>query len=113
MEIDLDNLKSKLKQVGQEQVLTFWNELEDDEKVHIVKQIESIDFKQIDKLFENSKKNDEFDINTISPIPYVNSLKLSDTGKYIKIGEDVIKRGELAVISMAGGQRNKTWISWT
>lgn len=115
MENDLDKLKSKLKEVRQEHVLTFWNELELEEKEILKKQIESIDFVQIEKRYENSKKDEPFDINSISPIPYVNSLKMSqeEKKKYIEIGEEVIKKEELAVVSMAGGQRYKAWISWT
>lgn len=115
MEIDIDNLKEKLKQTGQEQIIAFWDELDDTERATLANQIENLDFIKIDNLFENSKKDEVFNIDTISPIPYINSLKMQDEEKekYIKIGEDSIKKGELAVISMAGGQRNKTWISRT
>ena len=36
-------------------------------------------------------------------------------GNYIDEGQfaDLIKNGEYAVITMAGGQRNKTWTQWT
>ena len=104
MEINLESLKAKLGDTGQEHVLAFWDELEEDEKEILVNQIENIDFVQIKKLYENSKKDGIFNIEEISPIPYVNSLKMTDEEKaqYIKIGEDAIKQGNVAAISMAG-----------
>ena len=110
MEDDLDNLRFKLRLVGQEHVLDFWEELDPKEKKALVMQIQKIDFEQVNKRYENSKIDDYFDESSISPIPYVNASNLSNIEKshYIKIGEDLVKKGKVAVISMAGGQRNKT-----
>lgn len=115
MEDDFGKLKSRLEKTGQEHILNFWNELEEDEKNKLKNQIENIDFDQIRKLYENSLKNQPFSIDTISPIPCINTFKMSEEEKqnYVKIGEGVIKKGKVAVISMAGGQRNKVRLSWT
>ena len=107
MEIDLVSLKAKLKEVGQEHILAFWDELENNEKEYFAKQIENMDFMQIKELYEKSKKDEAFKIEDITPIPYINSLKMQNKEKYIKIGENAIRKEEVAVISMAGGQRNK------
>ena len=114
MEVDLDSLKNKLKEAGQEHLVYFWDELEDGEKEILARQIEKIDFLQIKTLYENSKKDEELDINSISPIPYVNSLKMSDEEKHrhIQTGEEIIRDNQIAVVSMAGGQRYTTWIPW-
>ena len=111
MEIDIDSLKKKLTKTNQEHVLTFWDELNEEEKNILSKQIEEIDFEQIENLYAKSKEDTEFNINEISPIKYLNSLEMQNKEKFIKIGEDIIKNGELAVISMAGGQRNKTSVT--
>lgn len=115
MEDDFSKLKSRLEKTGQEHILNFWDELEDEEKTRLKTQIENIDFEQIKKLYENSLKNQTFSIDTISPIPYMNSLEMSkqEKQKYIMVGEAIIKKGKVAVISMAGGQRNKIRLSWT
>ena len=115
MEDDFSKLKSKLEECGQEHILSFWNELDEDEKNSLKTQIENIDFRQIKNLYENSLKNQPFSMDTISPIPYFNSLEMSEQEKqnYTKTGEEVIKKRKVAVISMAGGQRNKAWLSRT
>jgi len=107
MESDIEEVKLKLKEADQEHVLWFWDELEQNEKERLKKQIESIDFIQIKKRYEDSKKDEPFDSKAISPLKYKNSIKMSneEKQKYIKIGENTVKRGEMAVVSMAGGQR--------
>lgn len=47
----------------------------------------------------------------IENIGYVDQNKLTKEEKsyYEKIGEEIIKSGKYAVVTMAGGQRNKTW----
>ncbi|MBR6034341.1 MAG: hypothetical protein IKP28_06460 [Clostridia bacterium] len=115
MEEDIRELKAKLKEANQEHILDFWDELDEDEKESLVKQIQKTDFSKITERYEKSKEEEYFDINEISPLPYVNSncMDQDQKEKYIKIGEEIIKRGEVAVISMAGGQRNKTRLPWT
>ena len=43
-----DEIYSKLKSVGQEQLLDFYEELNDEEKENLLKQIEKIDFSLLD-----------------------------------------------------------------
>ena len=43
-----DEIYSKLKNVGQEQLLDFYDELNDEEKENLLKQIEKIDFSILD-----------------------------------------------------------------
>ena len=108
LEDDLDKLKIILNKHRQEHVLNFWNELDEDEKINLIKQLKNIDFEKIEKLYENSKKQEETSISEVSPIPYINKLAMTKESqeKYIEIGNRIIKAGEVAVISMAGGQRN-------
>ena len=51
----------------------------------------------------------------IENIPYVDGQKLSkeERENYEKIGTQEIKNGHYAVVTMAGGQRNKIRASWT
>lgn len=114
MEDNFDKLQRKLKEVGQEHVLTFWNELELEEKKRLKEQIQKIDFIKLRELYEKSKKQEPFSMEAISPIPYVNTLTMPEKEKevYRRVGEEIIEKEKVAVISMAGGQRHKAWIPW-
>lgn len=77
------------------------------EKEFLSKQIVSIDFLNIQKMYEKSKKETILDLGQIEPMPYIKKEEVNNN-YYTKIGEEIIKKGQVAVISMAGGQRNKT-----
>ena len=112
MIVEISGLRDKLKLIGQEHILDFWEELDNREKIALSSQIESIDLEQINKLYENSKIDEDFDMSIVSPMKYIDSMKLANKEKYTKICERAIRNGEIAVVSMAGGQRNKAWIPW-
>ncbi len=104
-------VKERLKEYGQEHLLKFYDELNEQEKENLLEDISSINFEQIKNLYEDTKKKDKFANDVIEPISYIDKEKMSEEDKeyYSKIGEKCIKNGEYAVITMAGGQRNKTW----
>ena len=55
-----DEIYSKLKNVGQEQLLDFYDELNDEEKENLLKQIEKIDFSILDLInHQNEEKKKE------------------------------------------------------
>ena len=61
-----DEIYSKLKNVGQEQLLDFYDELNDEEKENLLKQIEKIDFSILDLINhqnEEKKKENEDDLS--------------------------------------------------
>ncbi len=69
-----------------------------------------INFDQINKLYEQARKKEKKIEQEIEPIVYVEKEKLPQRGEeYKKIGENLIKRKEYAVVTMAGGQRNEAW----
>ena len=111
---DLSKLKEKLRTAGQEHVISFWDELNLSEQECLAKQIEQTDFNKLREKFELSKVNEYYDNSEVEPIPYKEAAKISADEKeyYTKIGEQIVKNEEVAVISMAGGQRYKTWVSW-
>ena len=103
-----DFLKAKdiLKKYNQEHVLNFYDKLSEENKKKLVNQILSIDFEQINKLYENTKHEIQFGDAKIEPIDYLEKEKINSTDfeKYNEIGTDIIKQGKLAVVTMAGGQ---------
>ncbi len=112
MEEDFKKISKILEEQGQGHILSFWNELNTKEKEKLILQIKGINFEEIKELYEKSYQKEFFSIQQISPMPYIDKLKLStaEKEKYVTIGENIIKRGKLAVVSMAGGQRNTTRI---
>ena len=104
MEERLENAKLKLKKYNQTNLLKILDEMEDKEA--LIDQIERIDFDQIMKLYEGVNEKKEIDINKIEHINYVDKSKLSEEeyNKYKTIGDNIIKNGEYAVVTMAGGQ---------
>lgn len=110
----MDNYKKAkeiLKKYNQEKLLYFYDELEDNEKQKLVNQILSLDFEQILTLYKNSyiSKNFEIEKDTISPIEHVEKNLLSDEEKekYERIGEKIISKNQIAVVTMAGGQGSR------
>lgn len=95
-----------LKQYGQEHIVKLLEKLDEEKKQALVEQINHIDFHQMMELYENTKKEIEIKENKIEAIPYLDKAKLTDeqTSKFNKLGEEILKKGQYAVVTMAGGQ---------
>ena len=104
--------KDILTQYNQLHLLNFYNDLTDNQKDILLNQILSINFEEILTLYNNSKIEPNYDNVTISPIPYIDKDKLSDSdfNKYYKTGIDCIKNEQLAIVTMSGGQGSRLGI---
>ena len=100
--------KSLLEKYNQETVL---NELEKNKNKLLINQILSIDFEEIEKLKNSISTPVEFNNDTIENIEYTDPSFLStdDLKQCTTLGIDCISKGKYAVVTMAGGQRNKAW----
>ena len=107
MDEKLKQVEQILKKYGQEQLLDGYNRLPGEkEKQDFLNSILTVDFGQIEKLFKSCNEQKDFSKTKIEPIDFVDKSKLSkeEYEKYEKIGEEKIKSGKLAVVTMAGGQ---------
>lgn len=106
MDEKLKKVKLILEKYKQEHLLDFYDELNSEEKQLLLDQILATNFEQIKTLYENSFKDEKIESSRISPIDYIASYDLDERNKhfYITLGENIIKKGELAVITLAGGQ---------
>ncbi len=106
MEEKLERAKQILEKYGQEHLLKFYSELSDEKKSKLLDDILTIDFKQLQELYESTKTKQNYENGKIEPIAYKSKENLSqeDLEKYTKIGEEAIRQGKLAVVTMAGGQ---------
>ena len=102
----LTEAKQILEKYHQEHLLYFYQDLTSEEKEKLLHQILTINFHKVIKLYEDSLQNKPFDINTISPLPHFEKKQFSkeEIQHYTKIGEDLIRSGFFAVVTMAGGQ---------
>lgn len=107
---ELSNKLEKVKQIlstyNQEHLITFYDELSISQKEMLLDQILRIDFDEILTLYDNSMKDDSVSMEAVSPIFHFekNRFTPEEISYYTKIGEDVIKSGAFAVVTMAGGQ---------
>lgn len=95
---------SKLKRYNQEHILKY--DLNNKQQEELEKQIENIDFEQLKSLYESTKEEKCIEEKRIEHIPYTDKTKLTKEEQLslFEIGEQVIKQGHYAVITMAGGQ---------
>lgn len=95
---------SKLKKYNQEHILKY--DLNNKQQEELEKQIENIDFEQLKSLYESTKEEKCIEEKKIEHIPYTDKTKLTKEEQLslFEIGEQVIKQGHYAVITMSGGQ---------
>ena len=100
------DVEELLKSYNQTHIIDLLNKLDEDKKQELIEQINKIDLHQIMELYENTKKHAEFKENKIEAITYYDKEKIDKNIKqqWDEIGEKIIKNGEYAVITMAGGQ---------
>ena len=95
-----------------EDLLRFYDELNDHEKTLLNNQIDNIDFDFYKKLYERSKIDEIISSDRISKLSYYSKEKMSieEKNKYIKIGENLIRNGKVCTILLAGGMGSRLGI---
>lgn len=95
-----------VKKYHQEQLLNNYEKLSQEEQKNLLHQINTINFTLMEKLYQQAKNKEKEEKDVIEPISYIAKEDLSEETikRYVEIGEKVIKRGEYAVVTMAGGQ---------
>ena len=95
-----------LKKYNQEHIIRLLEKLDEEKQNELIRQIQGIDFHQITELYNNTKKEIEFKECKIEPLKYLDKAKLTENqrNKFDQLGEQIIKAGEYAVVTMAGGQ---------
>lgn len=95
-----------LKTYKQEHIIKLLEKLDETKKQELIEQINKIDFHQIMELYYNTKREIKIKDNKIEEIGYLDKEKLSENQKETlsNLGEAIIRNGEYAVVTMAGGQ---------
>ena len=105
-----DECLRTLRAVGQEHLLTFYPQLDDEQKSGLLGQVEEHDWPHVAELVEKYvKRGDAAPVpRQVEPAPYYPAnpdAKLKN--KYIEarhLGEELIRRGKVAAFTVAGGQ---------
>lgn len=102
-----------LTKYHQEHILKIMEHLEEEKQQEIIKQIEAIDLKQLEDLYQDTKKAKQVEVNKLEPIKSVNPDKLTkeEKSKYEAKGIEVVKNNEFAVVTMSGGQGTRLGFS--
>ena len=100
------NIIELLKIYNQEHVIKLLEKLNGKQKDELIEQLTKIDFHQIKELYDNTKKEIEIKENKIEEIAYLDKAKLTYEQKeeFDMLGEEIIRNGQYAVVTMAGGQ---------
>ena len=103
---EIERAKNVLKEYNQEHIVKLFDKINEEKQVELAKQVLKIDFHKITELYEGTKKGIEIKEKSITPVEYLDKAKLSyeEKNKFDTLGEQSIKRGEYAVVTMAGGQ---------
>lgn len=101
----IEQAKTLLKEKNQLKTLKLLENLNEDKKEQLAKEILKVDFEQIDRLYNNKDKRNNREDN-IEPIKYIDKNKLNSKQRQEveKLGEKVFRQNQYAVVTMAGGQ---------
>lgn len=76
-------------------------------KDSILKEIDNINFKFMKKLYVNSYRDKEIDINKISSCNIISKIDLELEREYTNIGKEVLLNNEYGIVIMAGGNASR------
>jgi UDP-N-acetylglucosamine/UDP-N-acetylgalactosamine diphosphorylase len=101
-----DELRQRLRQHGQEHVLAWWGELNEAEQRELLDQVRGLDLEQLRKLYAARAETYTLPApDCIAPVP-ITQLDPHDR-KLRELGEGALRRGEVAVLLVAGGQGSR------
>jgi UDP-N-acetylglucosamine/UDP-N-acetylgalactosamine diphosphorylase len=97
------DLRQRLQDYGQAHVLARWDRLTDDERRALLGQLQALDLYQLRRLYE--KRDHAVSLPTperIAPVPVIGID--TDPREPKRFGQEALRRGEVAVLLVAGGQ---------
>jgi UDP-N-acetylglucosamine/UDP-N-acetylgalactosamine diphosphorylase len=110
--MDENRLFDQVRKAGQQHLLQFWNELNDEEKQQLKSQIESLDWNLIDSYQPesgNDRKDWDQQVRRATPPSHV--VRFSSLGNRYQqltptreLGETALRQGKVGAVLLAGGQ---------
>ena len=99
-------LRQRLRAYGQEHVLRWWDQLTDRERRTLLDQLQALDLEQLRRLY--GERDGTFALppaERIAPVPVIPVG--GDTRAARQLGEEALRRGEVAALVVAGGQGSR------
>src|SRR6516165_12544805 len=101
-----NDLRERLHQYHQEHVLAWWDQLNDSERQALLDQLRGLDLEQLRGLYAQRDRGYALPApQRIAPVP-VARLDPKDQPTRQR-GEEALRRGEVAVLVVAGGQGSR------
>ncbi|XP_021901632.1 UDP-N-acetylglucosamine diphosphorylase 1 [Carica papaya] len=102
-------LLERLKDYGQEDTFSLWDELSPEERDLLVKDMETLDLLRIDRIIRCSLRSQALPVAAIEPVPEssvstVEERTMEERERWWKKGLKAIYEGKLAVLLLSGGQ---------
>ena len=117
--MDVDSLKTDLKESNQDHLLNHWDSLDDDQKLAFYRDLRNIDFAEVNRYFEKTMKEaDQEKDEKLEPVPpeYVGSVigkaNSAKVNAWKEKGLVAISEGKVAVLLLAGGQGTRLGVSY-
>ena len=103
---DIEKAKGILQEYNQGHIINLFEKIDENKQEELAKQVLNIDFHKMAELYDNTKKEIKFKEKTITPIDYLDKQKMTkeQIQKLDNLGIEVLKNGQYAVVTMAGGQ---------
>ncbi len=101
----------KYKEFGQEHVFRFYDELSDSSKSAFLKQLASIDLKEVAQIYDSTKTSEvklsgKLEAAEVKKIPTTQTETREFQGAF-ELGEKLIRAGKVACFVVAGGQGSR------
>ena len=100
------DLVARLHAHGQEHLLAGWAALSDAQRGAFAAQLARVDFAELERLYARRGESlTDFDPATVTPIAVEDASAVDAVT--LRLGEDCLRRGEVAVLVVAGGQGSR------
>jgi UDP-N-acetylglucosamine/UDP-N-acetylgalactosamine diphosphorylase len=101
-----EEVVQQLRKTGQEHVLAFWDRLSETERRELIDQLKNINFDHLRELYRQRDWAVSLpSVDKIEPVPVI---QISDDSQSAReAGEVALRRGEIAVLVVAGGQGSR------
>ncbi|MGL4553229.1 MAG: UTP--glucose-1-phosphate uridylyltransferase, partial [Gemmataceae bacterium] len=102
--MNADALKKKLDQDGHGHALNHWDRLDEHQRSALAAQLLALDLEHLRRLYERRHENAALPSpDRIGPVPVIPP----GATEHADLGEQALRRGEVAVLLVAGGQGSR------